>query len=99
MIIKNTKRSVFFTVVFYTLILKQVHAQSLYNICSRITNQRKLVFWHNTAHTNDENIKQKNDTIKAKQKTEHVRNHKIFLIYDLKHILSVCLITSNSSKM
>ena len=48
-----------------------------------------------TAYTNDENIKQKNDTIKAKQKTEHVRNHKIFLIYDLKDILSVCLITSN----
>ena len=48
-----------------------------------------------TAHTNDENIKQKNNTIKAKQKTEHVRNHKIFLIYDLKDILSVCLITSN----
>ena len=48
-----------------------------------------------TAYTNDENKKKKNDTIKAKQKTEHVRNHKIFLIYDLKHILSVCLITSN----
>ena len=49
LIIKNVKKSVFITVLCYMHNLKQVQAQPLYKICSRITKQRKLLFWHNVS--------------------------------------------------